>query len=280
MATGVTPYGTTTSAFTQGPPPPPIRAGGNRSNKHVVGGANSNVAYTPGTNLMNARSAYQTNQDQGGGQNALQRGFFQGQNEVAPDFSQVSTNAMQQGQGLAQGQAIGNTLFQHTLGNLRSPNAPTGLGFGRSNTLGVVRQHTVTGNEAMDSGMSYTATPAPNPPPPPAPASVTPAIVPGSTGINPVTGVQMPALPPPKVVDAVTQKTQYELAPLRITVGPKAVVGGKLSDGSIYAGRAAVKGTSPQQYAPLIKVSNGKGGFTTVPHPSWAAWMRAAGVSI
>ena len=178
MATGVT----SASPYAAAPPPPPINpiagAGGSRKNKHIVGGSTSNVAYTPGANLLAARQGYQ--QNLGSSQNAMQRGFFQGQAQQAPDFSAVATNSMQQGQGLTQGQAVGNTLNQHSLGQVRPTNAPVGLGFGRSNALGFVRQHTLTGNEATDSGMTYTPTAAPPPPPPP-----TPTVIPTEPGTNP-----------------------------------------------------------------------------------------------
>lgn len=179
------------SPYAAAPPPPPI--GGNRKTKHIVGGSTSNVAYAPGNNLQQARTAYQTNQTMARPQNALQRGFFQGQTPEAPNFSSVGTNQMQAGQGLSAPNALGNTLNQFAMGNVRAPNAPAGLGFGRSNALGVVRQHTITGNEGFDAGMTYTPSAAP-PPPPPAPvapqpsAPVTPAPTTGGNGTGGVVG--------------------------------------------------------------------------------------------
>lgn len=152
------------------PPPPSPGASGNRTSQHVVGGMSSNLAYTPGADLLKARQGFNE-----GGMNsgALNRGFFNGQApQEALDFSQRNTNSMQAGQGLSGGQAIANTLNQHSLGNIRPANAPGGLGFGRSNSLGVVRQHTLTGNEV--TGGTYTPDPtpvAPPPPPPPPPAT-------------------------------------------------------------------------------------------------------------
>lgn len=170
------------SPYAAAPPPPPI--GGNRKSKLIVGGQTSNLGYTAGADLQNARTAYQTNQQMGVPQNALQRGFIQGQAQGAPDFTQSQTNQMQAGQGLTTAQAQGRQLQQNTLGQVRPANAPQGLGYGRSNALGVVRQHTISGNEGLDPSMTYTPTAAPPPPPPPTTTTATSST---STTANPAT---------------------------------------------------------------------------------------------
>lgn len=242
--------------------------GGNRKKKHIVGGATSNVAYTPGANLQMARSGFQQNQGIVG-TNAMQRGFFQGQQDVAPNFSAVQTNQMQAGQAPGQAQSVGNTLFQNTMGNVRPANAPAGLGFGRSNALGVVRQHTISGNEGLDSGMTYTPTAAP-PPPPPTPVappqqttgtSGTGTLIPGA---NPNDGTPLGTVLGNILTDAQGRWTP----PAGIKIGDP--VPGR--EGVTYAGTAYL---TNGQYAPIIKYT--KTGISQI-DPTWQTWMQSAAV--
>lgn len=247
------------SPYAAAPPPPPISASGNRKNKHIVGGDTSNVSYMPGQNLLSAREGYQANKDLGFmPANALQRGMFQGQVAEAPDFSQTGTNALPAGQGLTSAQAAGNTLFQQSLGNIRPANAPAGLGFGRSNALGAVRQHTLTGNEAMDSGMTYT--PAPTPPPPP----VTNTSTGGTTATGSTSGGQYQTGQDP--IKNQNGNVNRWTPPDNVKVGDATDIAG-----ATFYGRVKL---SNGQYAPIIKYANG----TSQIHPSWQRWMQANNV--
>lgn len=208
------------SPYAAAPPPPPIQAGGSRKNKHIVGGQTSNVSYMPGANLLAARQGFQGNQDQGQPQNSpMARGFFQGNVAEAPDFTQTAVNALPSGQGLTSAQAAGNTLFQNSLGNIRAANAPSGLGYGRSNALGVVRQHTLTGNEAVDPGVTYTpTTPTPAPPTTTTTAPPPPPVAPTGTTQNPgyptapIGGTSIGGLTTPPGTQISTQQMADEVA--------------------------------------------------------------------
>lgn len=198
------------------PPPPPSGGlggdggvqpvnspGGNRTNLSMVAGADLNASYSPGASLLAARQGYHANPSV---TNALSRGFFNAVDADAPDFSQAHHSGIEnpmtaaQEAALTPGQRLGNTLMQTSLGNVRAVNAPQGLGYGRSNALGAVRQWTLTGNEAFDNGLQYTqATPPPvaatPPPPPPVAAPTAPAAAPPPQDNRQSGGAPVP--PPP-----------------------------------------------------------------------------------
>lgn len=205
--------GTSQMGSAYGPPPPPpgpapaaapanapgVNQGGNRTNKMLGGGLTSNFSYMPGADLLQARELYQ-NYGQNG--NVLNRGMFDpNAGDAGPTFDAVGNsyieNPMQVGQQPTQSQAAGNSLFQHSMGNIRASNAPTGLGFGRSNSLGVVRQFQLTGNEAMANDLTYTPAAAPPPPPPPPAAPPAPAPTPAAPTPSTERGAAPGATPPP-----------------------------------------------------------------------------------
>lgn len=259
------------SPYAAAPPPPPI--GGNRKSKLIVGGQTSNLGYTAGADLQNARTAYQTNQQMGVPQNALQRGFIQGQAQGAPDFTQSQTNQMQAGQGLTPAQAQGRQLQQNTLGQVRPTNAPQGLGYGRSNALGVVRQHTINGNEMTDGSMSYNATPPP-PPPPVAPATTTPTTdsngnttYPGAGIVNTHSNAQTP-VNTYEYNKGIRGTGNWKVGDTLNYMDQNGTVkSGVIVSGQYHSVKTSADESTPSQkvYVPYIKTADGK----LVVHPAW-----------
>lgn len=97
--------------YSQGATPiPPPPGGGNRNSQHVVGGKTSNLGYSAGANLQNARSLYQKGRA---------GSTFRNQSAVRPQFNVANpTN---------QAQATGNQLRANTVGLIRPANNTPGF---------------------------------------------------------------------------------------------------------------------------------------------------------
>lgn len=136
------------------PPPPSGFTGGNRTTQHVVGGASSNMGYSAGANLANARNNYAAGRAGSTFRNqAAERPQF-----TSPGNGIVPSNA----------QAIGAQMRANTSGMVQNPNSTPGMGYG--NLPAPIRQHTIAaqnGNEWGSYNMAEVRGVAPTVPPPP-----------------------------------------------------------------------------------------------------------------
>lgn len=238
-------------AYSQGstPLPPPPNMGGNRTDKHIIGGQTSNFGYSAGNNLAQARAGYQ---------NGREGGYFRNSAEIRPQFNYMPKTTADA--PLTAQQATGNQMRANTTGQIRPANQVGGqAGMGYQHYGGGIRQHTILDPSGAEyASMNLVAQPLPTAPP-----AATTSTGTGVTNAAPVAPVNPVFGTPPPPAPNVTITPPHN--------GPAPIMGGQ----PLYGGPAdkPVTGTFGAQPVTGTFGSTSSGIFKTRADAD-AAWAR------